>query len=245
MDNLVQELEELQLNGTESLWKKWIQSIQLVFVPEKLIGTDRPCEEKDFAEYRMTVNKNLQKILRLLQLLQHNRIQKNIEIDSDSAIVREFGIHMILLIGEQSEKSLWNNCESVVIAKDMREHLCHLFDTTSMSEMLLGRDDKFTAALLTLRPKLLKETWKTFPAAVTCYKWLLHQVEEPVLSQFIATVLPTALIIFDDFIHENRLIALECIYIILQHSYMVGIYYLSGMPSISISIYNSVSEMQK
>lgn len=226
MDALLRELEELRISGSsladDILWKKCTEFVTQAYVPEKLIGASRPCEEKDFTEYRITVEKKLQNILILLELVRRNRDKGAVSIDSNSANVRRCGIHVILLAGEHSEKSLWNSVECVRLAKEILCNVCNLFECATLSEMMIATDNKFSTALTTLRPKLLKETWRHYPAAVLCYKWLLHQVDEPVLSRHLGLLLPTALIIFDDFVPSNRLVGLECIYRILSQSSMAS-----------------------
>lgn len=71
----------------------------------------------------------------------------------------------------------------------------------------------FKDILLHLRPKLLSSSWKCYPAAVACYKWALHLVSQPDLSPYLHLILPTALILVDDFVNENRIIGVHC----LQH----------------------------
>lgn len=45
--------------------------------------------------------------------------------------------------------------------------------------------------------------------------------QKPSLFNNIGDVLPTALIILDDYFPDNVVTGLECIYQIIQHSYMV------------------------
>ncbi|KAK6644412.1 hypothetical protein RUM43_000679 [Polyplax serrata] len=61
------------------------------------------------------------------------------------------------------------------------------------------------------RPKLLKETWKYYPATVVMYRWLLQNIEQPDLSYHLPFILPTALLLVDDFVNENRIIGIHCL----------------------------------
>lgn len=66
-------------------------------------------------------------------------------------------------------------------------------------------------ALLALRPKLLKENWKLNPGAVQCFTWLLSSVRASHLADHVQHVLPTALLLVDDFVNENRVIGIRCL----------------------------------
>ncbi|XP_043266374.1 TELO2-interacting protein 2-like [Venturia canescens] len=219
MDCLVQELEDMNIFQDEMpCWAKWIGFVCRLWVPERPVGLDRPCEEKDFRDYRSTVNRDLQNIRTRLLILIQNRDSEKINIDADEESVRNFVICLLVLIGEHSEKNVWNNAESVSLAQDLTSELCKFCRSPNLSIVLTMSDDKFLATLMALRPKLLKDTWKKFPAAVACYKWLLQQVGGLYLSPRALQILPTALIIFDDFVPENRIIGLECIRLILHDS---------------------------
>lgn len=61
----------------------------------------------------------------------------------------------------------------------------------------------------------------------------LFSSQKPILLNNIGDVLPTALLILDDYYPDNVVIGLECIYYIIQHSYMVIINY----QSFSLNIY--------
>ncbi|XP_076249856.1 TELO2-interacting protein 2 [Calliopsis andreniformis] len=222
MNNLLQELEALKISGDstrERLWSTCIDLVQKSYVPEKTVGAGRPCEEKDFREYRQIVDRNLGSIKSMLQHIIHDRNAGNVQIDLKFPMIRTFAVNLLLLIGEHHERNVWNTAESVSVAKELLGEFLELYRYQNISEFLMEQDN-FSTVLLTLRPKLLKDTWKTYPAAVACYKWLLYQVEKSALYHHISDVLPTALIIVDDYVPENVVIGLECLYQIVQHSHL-------------------------
>lgn len=179
MNNLLQELEGLKISGDlseESLWTACIDLIQKTYVPEKTVGANRPCEENDFREYRQIVDRNLQNINAMLQHIIHIHNQGNVQININTPIVGTFAINLLLLIGEQHEKNVWNTAESVCISKGLIEKILELYRYQSVSQFFMEQDN-LSAALIALRRKLLKNTWKTYPAAVACYKWILYQIE--------------------------------------------------------------------
>lgn len=75
----------------------------------------------------------------------------------------------------------------------------------------------FKDILINLRPRLLTTTWKHYPASVACYKWIIKFVEQPHLSPFLHLVLPTALILVDDFVTDNRLIGISCLHHVIDN----------------------------
>lgn len=179
MNVLLKELEALEISGDfsqDNLWSTCIDLVQKSYVPEKTVGASRPFEEKDFREYRQIVDRNLGGIRSMLQHIIYNHNERNVQIDLNIPAIRTFAINLLLLIGEHHEKSIWNTTESVSIAKELLDGLLKLYRCQSVSQFLTEQDN-FTIVLLTLRPKLLKDTWKAYPAAVASYKWLLYQIE--------------------------------------------------------------------
>ncbi|XP_015113902.1 TELO2-interacting protein 2 [Diachasma alloeum] len=213
MEELMREMESMKITGNSAsalLWKKCVDT----FVPQCMSGVDMPCVEKDFQDYRATLDCNLTEICGVFRRL---FLESN-EGGNDEEVMRIIVIHLIITVGEQSERSPWNTNETPGIVQNIMTDICGLIGNSNLSSVLCGPDDKLQTILMILRPKLMSDTWKTYPGAVTCYKWLLNQVEIPGLAKYLSSILPTALIIFDDFMPENRIIGLECIYRIIQHS---------------------------
>lgn len=52
----------------------------------------------------------------------------------------------------------------------------------------------------------------------------IYIFQKPTLYNHISDVLPTALIIIDDYVPENIVLGLECLYQIIQHTHLVNIY---------------------
>ncbi|KAK1130417.1 hypothetical protein K0M31_018548 [Melipona bicolor] len=220
MNNLLKGLESLKITSNiseEDLWTGCIDLIQKSYVSEITVGAS-PCEEKDFRQYKQIIDQNLRNIKFMLQhIIRYRNDKAEIQLKRDTLIIKTFTINLLLLIGEQHEKNVWNTVESAFISKDLQDELLGLYKYDSVSQLLMEQDN-FITILLALRPKLLKDTWKTYPAAIVCYKWILYQIEKPVLYNHIGDVLPTALIIIDDYVPENVVLGLECLYQIIQHS---------------------------
>lgn len=179
MNNLLKELEALKITGDffdDGLWARCIDLVQKSYVPEKTVGANRPCEEEDFREYKQVVDRNLQDIKCMLHHIIHSRNGGHVQIDLNAAVVKTFTINLLLLIGEHHEKNVWNTVESVFISKELISGILELHRHQTISQFLMEQNN-FTTVLLTLRPKLLKDTWKSYPAALASYKWILYQIE--------------------------------------------------------------------
>lgn len=222
MNSLLKQLEALEITGDLSeaeFWSACTDLVQESFLPEATFCSNRPCEEKDFREHRQLADRNLRSLKSMLQHILHGRIEGTVQIDCSIPIVRNFATNLLLLIGEHHEKNAWNTIESIVLSKELASGLLELYGCQSVSQFLLELDN-FVTVLLALRPKLCKDTWKHYPAAVACYKWLLHEIEKPALYNHIEDVLPTALIIVDDYMPDNVLIGLQCLQRIVEHSHL-------------------------
>lgn len=229
MDSLLTELEGMKLTGnfrSDNLWISIIKLLEATMVPVQNIGKERPCEEKDYREYRQIVDRNLTNVESALRhVLSTINEHGNRDTLFENEYAKGFLVKLIIVIGEQRERSVWNTAESVAVSENLATLMCHLTRCESVSKILIdGRgsaeNSLFDTLLITLRPKLLKDTWKTYPAAVLCYKWLLSEIEVPNLIYHMNTVIPTALIILDDYVVENRLAGIKCVEKILQHGYM-------------------------
>ncbi|XP_076761950.1 TELO2-interacting protein 2 [Xylocopa sonorina] len=222
MNNLSEELEALKITADfnqECIMSACTALIRTSYVPEKTVGASRPCEEEDFRDCREIIERNLRNIESMLQHIIRSCNEKDVLIDLNVPAWRTFTIDLLLLVGEQYEKNVWNTVESASISKGLVNEILQLYRYQCISQFLMEQDN-FNTVLLTLRPKLTKDTWRSYPAAVACYKWIIYQVEEPSLYNHIENVLPTALLIIDDNVPENVVLGLECLHQILQHSHL-------------------------
>ncbi|XP_063227664.1 TELO2-interacting protein 2-like isoform X1 [Bacillus rossius redtenbacheri] len=202
-----------------------LNSIQITtsssFVPVKPDGNIRPLEENDFKDFVSRVECNLRELIsnlsELIYLLRD--VSQHVTVFSNAG--NDVVVPLILLCGEHRKPNSWNSENTVNNVNEILQLLCKLCSCKQLSDILLETSTiggkKFGAllkpCLLSLRPKLLKDTWKTFPAAIACFQWILNEVKAPYLSDYFDIILPTALIIVDDFQTENQLRGILC----LQH----------------------------
>lgn len=180
MDDLLKKLEVLKIRSDfcedNSSWIPCIDLVQRNFAPQRTVGTERPCEEKDFREYRLVVERNLRNVRSMLQHITSSCREKHLQLNNTAGMVRTFGMNLLLLVGEHSEKNIWNTAECVSISKELLVSFCDLYACPSVSQFL-SDNENLRDLLLMLRSKLLKDTWKSYPSAVACYRWILQQAE--------------------------------------------------------------------
>ncbi|XP_026282529.1 TELO2-interacting protein 2-like [Frankliniella occidentalis] len=191
-----------------SVWASFIKVVNASLLPEQTYGEDRPSEDNDFVCFR-------EKVLHGLEALS-NFMNKYATSTVPQSFSRDAMVGLLILYAEHSSPEIWTSNDSRNILASCSRVLCSIFGCTSPSELLLGQCQNtngpcFKQALLLLRPKLLRNSWRKHPGAVASYKWLLFQVYAPNLSEYLDVVSPTALIILDDHDIERRLIGLDCV----------------------------------
>ncbi|XP_063227667.1 uncharacterized protein LOC134533872 isoform X2 [Bacillus rossius redtenbacheri] len=166
-----------------------LNSIQITtsssFVPVKPDGNIRPLEENDFKDFVSRVECNLRELIsnlsELIYLLRD--VSQHVTVFSNAG--NDVVVPLILLCGEHRKPNSWNSENTVNNVNEILQLLCKLCSCKQLSDILLETSTiggkKFGAllkpCLLSLRPKLLKDTWKTFPAAIACFQWILNEVK--------------------------------------------------------------------
>lgn len=207
--NVLEFLKEGHNPIPEHLWRDIENVVQKIYIPIIKVGSERPCEVSDFEKYLPDLERRLKNILIVL-----TEIERKFGVD-EKILSKQRAVSILLLCGEHACQDKWTTNNTIQLCEDLLQIVYRFWHCSSLSELLNGAkyEALFTPALLALRPKLLKNTWKTFPAAVSCYRWLLFNVKSPHLGQHLASVVPTALIILDDFVPENKVLGIRC----LQH----------------------------
>jgi hypothetical protein len=181
---LLDTLEVVRKSGNkipEQVWETVENAILGAFLPRMTVANERPCEESDFKEYLLNIGSRLKALTLIFQ-----QIAKNLgcdEFNTNKRISKNHAVYLLILCGEHSIHDKWTTKETIKYSEELLSLLCKLWCCKSISLMLIGNESRqeyfglFSAALLSLRPKLQKNTWKTYPAAVSCYQWLLFQVK--------------------------------------------------------------------
>jgi hypothetical protein len=179
-------LEFLTKGGNEipiHIWEDIESAIVETYIPQMLVGNERPCEESDFEKYLLSIESRLKSLTLIFE-----QIVKNLGCEESrtiSTISKNRAVCLLLLCGEHVVDNKWTTKETIKYSEELIRHLCKLWQCQTILQLLTGDESKhvglFSAALLSLRPKLLKDTWKTYPAAVACYQWLLFQIKVTVI----------------------------------------------------------------
>lgn len=165
----------------DQVWENVENVILKTFVPQMKVGSERPCEESDYKEYVLEIGSKF----KILTFIFH-QIANNVgceKFDANKRVSKNLAVYLLLLCGEHSDDDKWTTEETIKYSGELISHLCKLCQCKSISELLTGVESRhefvglFSTALLFLRPKLLKDTWKSFPAAVSCYQWLMFHVK--------------------------------------------------------------------
>ncbi|KAJ8686195.1 hypothetical protein QAD02_021989 [Eretmocerus hayati] len=189
-------------------WQSFDETISRTLVPSFASKAVRPCATSDYAEYRELLTENLERIILYLDTLLKNREWKTSKVKIQL-------IKVVVIIGEHSSENVWNTRKATDLLQLVISRMCALFSVQKVSQFLI--DNVFSEVIMFLRPKLMKDSWKSHPAAVVCYEWLLQSVEKPLLRHHLPDVIPTALIILDDYDTNNQKVGLNCVSMIMRH----------------------------
>jgi len=155
------------------------------------VGNERPCEESDLKGYLLSTGSRLRNLTLIFE-----QIVSNLRCDdfhANKRINKGCTVYLLLLCGEHSADEKWTTRETIKYSGELIRHLYKLWQCQSV-QLLTGVESRqdfvgpFSTALLSLRPKLLKDTWKTYPAAVSCCQWLMFQVKVSKVFMIISAI---------------------------------------------------------
>ncbi|CAH1401907.1 unnamed protein product [Nezara viridula] len=190
-------------NDKEVVFLTIKKGIEELYVPKFESGFERPADLSDYESYISSCDKRFEELYSSCPNLVACPVVGN-------KLKQKCIASAIILCGEHSSSSLWTTDVSLELAKLILERLMKECGYTNIADALTSSNGiVFGYILNDLRPKLLKDSWKCFGAAVVCYSWVLKLVESPHLAEHLNNILPTALILVDDFVSENRTLGLK------------------------------------
>ncbi|KYN16035.1 hypothetical protein ALC57_11719 [Trachymyrmex cornetzi] len=121
-------------------------------------------------------------------------------------------MNLLLLIGEHNKKNIWNivECVSIIFPKN------YLLISANSRNFTLRSLKTIRCTCFTISAFVASFG---LPERVSCYMcisfllYIFFLLQKPVLFNYIGNILPTALIILDDYFPDNVLIGLECVYL--------------------------------
>ncbi|XP_075227440.1 TELO2-interacting protein 2-like isoform X2 [Lycorma delicatula] len=123
---------------------------------------------------------------------------------------------MIVAVNDKSE---WTTSDTVKYSQLIIEFMCKTYSCQNIIELLNDSNNNKLLPLLfnKLKPKLLKDTWKCFPAAVSSYTWIVFKIKFPNMGPVLHLGMPTTLILLDDYVIANRINGLNCLHHIIEN----------------------------
>ncbi|GLH09238.1 Uncharacterized protein GBIM_14343, partial [Gryllus bimaculatus] len=227
MDVILEALEKVDVNDPEwtipeEACAAFDQYLLDSLNPENVAFHDRPPAENDFKDSVPRIESKLQFVKNYLTKLFCIKSEMKSE---DLKLKKNTVVLLLMLCGEHTRNKPWSSEHCLKYAVDILQLTYQLCGCSKLQDLLVhdkiddsvNRDPLFKPVLLALRPKLLKNTWKAYPAAVSCFCWILPHVKSPHLSDHMDSVLPTALILVDDYESENRLLGIKCLHHIVDN----------------------------
>lgn len=164
------------------LWSEAVKKIRAGFLPRLEFGDERPYDESDFKHH---LNVSLESLQTGFQICQSadassSSSESRRRILKRDDVLKSFVVPLMLLCSENNQKSEWTMSTHIELSYKILNLLkVRIFGVSSIFELLLPASDSdkmLRWCLEELRPKLIHNTWKKYPAAKQSFTWLLHQV---------------------------------------------------------------------
>lgn len=142
--------------------------LQSSTLPEQSFGFDQPYEVDMFKEYVTEVQSNISKSITILSSTDFEGFQ-------NASLRKNIVINTVFLCGEHSENNIWTSTESINLSNLLLKELLNKCNCATLLDLLV----QFNCELFIseLRFKLNKISWKNYPAAVSCFKWILTSIK--------------------------------------------------------------------
>lgn len=146
----------------------YILQLQSSTLPEQSFGFDQPYEVDMFKEYVTEVQSNISKSITILSSTDFEGFQ-------NASLRKNIVINTVFLCGEHSENNIWTSTESINLSNLLLKELLNKCNCATLLDLLV----KFNCEsfISELRFKLNKTSWKNYPAAVSCFKWILTSIK--------------------------------------------------------------------
>lgn len=142
--------------------------LQSSTLPEQSFGFDQPYEVDMFKEYVTEVQSNISKSITILSSTDFEGFQ-------NASLRKNIVINTVFLCGEHSENNIWTSTESINLSNLLLKELLKKCNCATLLDLLvLFNCESFISEL---RFKLNKTSWKNYPAAISCFKWILTSIK--------------------------------------------------------------------
>lgn len=142
--------------------------LQSSTLPEQSFGFDQPYEVDMFKEYVTEVQSNISKSITIL-------ISTDFEGFLNASLRKNIVINTVFLCGEHSENNIWTSTESINLSNLLLKELLNKCNCATLLDLLVQFNCE--SFISELRFKLNKTSWKNYPAAISCFKWILTSIK--------------------------------------------------------------------
>lgn len=142
--------------------------LQSSTLPEQSFGFDQPYEVDMFKEYVTEVQSNISKSITILS-------STDFEGFLNASLRKNIVINTVFLCGEHSENNIWTSTESINLSNLLLKQLLNKCNCATLLDLLVQFNCE--SFISELRFKLHKTSWKNYPAAVSCFKWILTSIK--------------------------------------------------------------------
>jgi len=178
-----------------------IELIRAGQVPALSVGKDRPYDTQDFVQH---LPKSFDALNYALKIVSENGDQ--VKGEGRALLVPL----LLLLCGEHTDGSKpWTQGKHIQVSYKVLGGLKSTLNSSSVNKILLNDQKVLRGCINELRPKL--DNFRDYPAAQTCFVWLLNHVQFPELSGHVAEFLPFSLRFVDDWESRNKSVGLGCL----------------------------------
>ena len=130
-------------------------------------------------------------------------------------VLNVVSIGAFMLCLEHAEDHLWTSEQSMCASSSQIGQILRSTECTTVGDFLgchQGGSSRFLTALLELKPKLSKSTWKINPAAIETFAWCVFNVRSSELAEQLELVLPPMLLLVDDFQVEHKCLGIRLLH---------------------------------
>ena len=130
-------------------------------------------------------------------------------------LVNAVSIRAFMLCLEHAEDHLWTSEQSTCASGSLIGQILRSTECTTVGDFLgyhQSGTSRFHTALLELKPKLSKSTWKMNPAAIEIFGWCVFNVGSSELANQLQLVLPPMLLLVDDFQVEHKCLGVRLLH---------------------------------
>jgi len=189
------------------------EALKGLIPPEVASGFDKPLDASDYQSYLDKCGKEFPLLTDSLKTYFEKHLPLPLSKDNVDLISS-----VVIVCGAHSKPFLWTSFSSLQSSDVILKCLVASCQLKSVEEVLMLESAAVLRKVLKiLRPKLLKSTWKMNMPAVEVYEWLLYKIEPSLLNDLLDDVLPTALIVADDFETKHKVRGVKCLHYIASN----------------------------